>query len=98
MTMTVDRLTPTGASSTWGRPMPEWYWRLRSRRVSLVHFGWRGPSPVEFDECPYNRGTGSCSLGCWEEPVRHTCAPGRYGWPSRPLNLHRISDRIRGNR
>lgn len=88
MPMLVSRLTPIGASSTWGRPMPEWYWHLRNTRQAHLHFGW-GPSPVDMDECPYNRGTGICTNGCWEEPSCHTDAPSRYGWPRRPLDLRR---------
>ena len=92
-TLVVERLTPIGAESTWGKPMPHWYWRLRNARQALVHHGW-GPPPVAFNECPYNQGRGTCSLGCWEEPACHTNASGRYGWPRRPLDLHRIARRL----
>ena len=95
MPMLVSRLTPIGASSTWGRPMPAWYWRLRATRQAVHHFG-GGHAPVEYDECPYLRqtGRGVCALGCWEEPECLTCAPSRYGWPRRPLDPHRIRTRI----
>lgn len=88
MSMTVDRLTPIGASSAWGRPMPSWYWRARNDRQARHHLGW-GPAPVDLDECPYNRGTGTrtCMSGCWDEPICITNAPSRYGWPRRPLDL-----------
>lgn len=95
MTLTVERLTPIGAFSRWGRQMPAWYWDLRNTRQISHHFGWAA-TPIDYGECPYLNGTGSkvCGLGCWEEPECITCAPSRYGWPRRPYDRYRIRRHI----
>lgn len=89
MSLTVERLTPIGSLSTWGRPMPRWYWEIRNTRQAEHHLGWAAP-PIAYGECPYYRQTGdrTCNLGCWEEPECQTCHPAQ-GWPRRPLNLRR---------
>lgn len=34
----------------------------------------------DLTDCPWFRGTGTCSKGCWQEPSCQTDSP-LYGWP-----------------
>jgi len=48
----------------------------------------------DLSACPYYRGPGICSFGCWEEPRCHTEEPV-HGWPGDSLTrLHRWERRV----